>query len=258
MAMGVMVIIGGVVAGLASAVFTSDSYNQGVANVTQHGRVALERMANTVRTATASEDFPGCAVLEVLIDGSRVADTLVVWHPTGAPVNASGPPLARELVIYAPDASDPRQLLEITPASSDTRPMPSPNTEYVTWVSFIEGIKKSSSSTRTVLTDLLRVSALSNIVSGSGNTSRLRGAAHFECRPTPSAADWAAYRGGSVAWANLSWPQGLYGSKKGVRHVAVTMELQLMPTRTPAGEVSPGSLAHPMFGSSTLSYELSK
>jgi hypothetical protein len=261
MAMAVMVIIGGVVAGLASAVQTSNEYAQGVAAATQHGRVALERIAQTVRTATASEDFPGCAVVDVTIDGYHAADTLVVWHPAVAPANPAGPPLACELVIYGPDPTDPRTLAEITPASGDTRSMPLPTADYAGWVAFIDGLMRSASSTKTTLTDLLRAASVASGSSGpppAGPETRLRGAAHFECRVAPSAADWASYRSGTLAWGSLAWPQGLYGSQAGVRQIHVDVELQLMPRATPAGQASAGDLAVAILGSATLNYGLSK
>ncbi len=252
MAMAVMVIIGGVVAGLASAVQTSNEYAQGVASATQHGRVALERIARTVQTATASEDFHGCAAVDLAVGAYRVSDVLVVWHPSGAPANPAGPPLARELVIYGPDPGDPRSLVEVTPADTDVRAMPSPNSDYAGWAAFIDGLLKSSSGTKTPLTDLLRVSAVT-----SGTTS-LRGAAHFECRAAPSAAEWSAYRAGTLAWDALPWPQGLFGSRMGVRQVHVTIELQLMPRAAASGQASAGDLAIPALGSATMNYGLSK
>src|SRR5437762_3345548 len=66
MAMTVMVIISGALAGLASAVCTNNEYSQGIANATQHGRVALERIGQMVRGAAAAENFPGCAVVDLV------------------------------------------------------------------------------------------------------------------------------------------------------------------------------------------------
>jgi hypothetical protein len=258
MAMSVMVLIGGVVAGLASAVYTANDYCQGVANATQHGRVALERIQQTVRTATASETFAGCAMLETVLDSYRVADTLVVWHPAdGVPANASGPPLARELFIYAPDPSDARQLVEIIPSAGDARAMPLPSDDHAAWAIFINGLKSSGSSTKTVLTELLRVANVTSNT-GSGPVTALRGGVQFECRAAPSAASWSAYRAGTVAWNALPWPQGLYGPRTGIRQVSVDVELQLMPRQTAAGHVSAASQVMPMFGSATLYYDLSK
>jgi Tfp pilus assembly protein PilW len=260
MAMSVMVVLGGVVAVLASAVQTNNEYSRGVANATQHGRVALERITHRVRTATACEDFPGCAAVDLTLDGYHVAETLVIWHPAGAPANPAGPPLARELVIYGPDPSDPRNLVEITPSSSDSRAMPLPTADYAGWAAFIDDLTKSSQSTKTVLTDLLRVSAVAYTIGafGSGPGNSLRGAVQFDCRVTPSAADWSAYRGGTMAWNALPWPQGLYGSRLGVRQVSVAIELQIMPRQTDSGQSSPANQAIPMLGSATLNYELNQ
>jgi hypothetical protein len=243
---------------LASAVYTGNEYSQGVANATQHGRVALERIQQSVRTATAAESFAGCAVIETAIDSYRVAETLVVWHPSGAPANPAGPPLARELVIYGPNPSDARQLVEITPSASDARAMPLPTDDYATWAAFIDGLTKSSSSTKTVLTDLLRVASVTANTGGSGPVTAFRGAVQFECRAAPSTASWSAYRAGTVAWSDLPWPQGLYGPRTGVRQVSVDIELQLMPRQTATGQVSAGNQVIPIFGSATLYYDLSK
>src|SRR5262249_30604869 len=167
----------------------------------------------------------------------------------GAP--AVVPPLASDLVIYAPDPSDVRRLLEITPASSDSRPMPLPTVDYTGYLAFIDGLKTSAQSTKTVLTDLLRVSSVTTSTSLPGNTAgtQLRGGVQFDCQMTPTTTDFAAYRTGTAAWNALPWPQGLYGSQIGVRQVGVTIELQLTLRPTAAGEVSPSNLVIPMLDS---------
>src|SRR5439155_17320215 len=123
------------------------------------------------------ENFPGCATVDLVSDGYHVTDTLVIWHPTAAAVNPMGPPLANELVIYAPDPSDVRRLVEIIPAASDTRSVPLPTVDYAGWVAFVNGLKASSQSTKTVLTDLLRVASVATSVPapGLGAGTQLRG-----------------------------------------------------------------------------------
>ncbi len=74
----------------------------------------------------------------------------------------------------------------------------------------------------------------------------------------PSSADWASYRAGTLAWSALPWPQGLYGSRMGVRQVHVAVELQLMPRAAASGQASSGNVAIPMLGSATMNYGLSK
>jgi len=213
-----------------------------------------------VRGAKAVETFPGCAAVDLVSDGYHVTDTLVVWHPSGTPANAAGPPLAKELVIYAPDPSDVRRLLEITPPSSDARAMPLPTVDYTGWVAFIDGLKQSSQSTKTVLTDLLRVASVTSSVAmpGIGAGTQLRGVLQFDCQVTPSTTDFSTYRAGTTAWSALPWPQGLYGSQIGVRQVRVAIELQLTLRQTVAGQVSPGNLVIPMLGSATLNSELNR
>jgi hypothetical protein len=131
--------------------------------------------------------------------------------------------------------------------------MPLPSADYAAWVAFIDGLMQSGSSTKTVLTDLLRVAS----VTSSGGTN-LRGGVQFDCHVSPSMATWAAYRAGTVTWSNVPWPQGLYGPGAGVRQVNVAIELQLMPQTTAAGQASAASRAIPSLGSATLRYELKK
>jgi hypothetical protein len=259
LAMSIMVVIGGVVAGLASAVQSSNDYGQGVARATQHGRVAIERITHMVRTATAAENEPGCAVIDTYVEDFRYPDTLVVWHPTGQPVNPAGPPLASELVIYCPDPSDPRQLVEIT-APGDTRTVSLSAVNAAARQTLVEGIKISSASKKVVLTDLLRVSSAATDGSGSpsGSSQKLRGCVRFDRRALPSESEWANFRASSVAWGDLAWPQGLYGYQQGLRQVWLAIELQIMPNPTVAGTASSASHALPCFGSAALFYELKK
>jgi hypothetical protein len=258
MAMSIMAIIGGAVAVLSSAVQTSNGYSQGVTQVTQHGRVAAERIVRAVSTAAATEDHPGCVVIDTYVGTDRFPDTLVVWRPRGAPVNPQGPPLVRELVIYCVDPADPRQFVEIT-APLDSRPAPFTDLNTSTGRAMIEGIKTSTSSTKVVLTGLLRVSRSATYLSGiPSDPSALRGCVRFQRRLLPSASQWASFRSGSIAWDGLDWPQGIYGSQTGLRQAWLTIELQLMPQATPPGTASAGEDALPWFGSAALFYELRK
>ncbi len=251
MAMVVMVVVGGALAGLASAVWTGNDFSQGLARATQHGRVANERITRMVNTSASAEDHPGFVVIDTFQDGHRFPDTLVVWHPGGLPANPQGPPLVRELVIYCPDPADPRQLVEIT-APGDSRAAPFPDLNTPAWAPFVEGIKTDPGSEKVVLTNLLRVAA-----AGGGGKS-LRGAVRFERRVLPSLAQWSDYRSGGVAWNSIAWPQGIYGSQRGLRQAWLRIELQIMPKQTVDGESSSGSQVIPFFGSASLYYELSK
>jgi Tfp pilus assembly protein PilW len=260
MAMSIMVVIGGVVAGLASAVQSSKDYTQGVARATQHGRVVIERIARMVRTATAFENEPGCVVVDSFEDGFRFPDTLVVWHPAAQPANPQGPPLARELVIYCGNPSDPRQLLEIT-APADSRPVSLATLNSAAGRALIEGIKNSSASQRVVLTDLLRVASVTSAAAAESEAAvatKRRGCVRFDRRLLPSEREWADFRAGSRAWKDLAWPQGLVGTQQGLRQVWLAIELQITPSPTAAGAVSSSAHTLPNFGSAALYYELSQ
>jgi hypothetical protein len=224
-ASSMLLLLAGVIGGLASAVQTSSSYSQGHADAAQHARVALERITREVGQATAVGDYPGFAVIYEDIGGSRYPDTLLVWRPaSGTPANPNGPPLISELVIYSPHPQQPEQLLEIR-APQDTRPIPlDESLNQSPWPETITAVKKDAQSQRVVLTNLLRVSATS---SGS-NLQRAAVRFHHELRPTT--AELAAYRAGTRAWKDLAWPQGLYSSQTGIRQAWVRIEIQLLPS----------------------------
>ena len=141
--------------------------------------------------------------------------------------------------------------MEIT-APGDSRAAPFPDLNTPAWAPFIEGIKTDPGSEKVVLTNLLRVSAT------SGSASTLRGAVRFERRVLPSLAQWSNYRSGGVAWNAIAWPQGIYGSQRGLRQAWLRIELQIVPHPSAADESSSGSQVIPFFGSAALFYELSK
>src|SRR5205085_5577458 len=120
-----------------------------------------------------------------------------------------------------------RRLVEITPASSDVRAVPLPTVDYTLWATFIDGLKNSSQSTKTVLTDLVRVASVtsSTAMPGLSAGTQLRGVVQFDCQATPSATDWSAYRAGTATWSSLAWPQGLYGSQMGGRQAPVAIAM---------------------------------
>jgi hypothetical protein len=86
----------------------------------------------------------------------------------------------------------------------------------------------------------------------------LRGAVRFERELRPSATDWTRYTQGTLAWNNLAWPQGIYGTHTGLRQVWVRTELQLMPGEDVLKADPQGQRAIPFLGSGTLHYELKK
>lgn len=248
-ALSIMVMVVGTLGALARGVQQSFEYTEGHGEATQHSRVVLERIARTVSEATANEQFPGVIVLAATELSWRFPDTLVVWHPTGEPADPQGLPRYNELVIYCPHGSMPNQLVEIT-APSDTRTVP-PVENTAQWRTEIEAIKKNSSSSSIMLTELMRTCSVSE-----DSDSEWRGAVRFETRLRPSANQWDAYLGGSLDWDELPWVQGIYGSRTGMRQVWVRTELQLMPGANATATSRAAQRAVPFLGSAALYYEL--
>ena len=250
-AMTLMVMLVGMLETLAQGVHDAFEYNEGHGMATQHGRVVLDRITRTVGQAIANEQFPGFIVLTERVGSLQFPDTLVVWHPTGNPVDASGLPRYNELVIYCPSASNPNQLLEIT-VPGDTRVVPAVSNQ-TSWATEMAAIKKSKSATTVVLTDLVR----SCPVADSTDAAR-RGAVRFQVRLRPSDAEWTQYKAGTLSWMSLQWVQDLRGSQTGLRQSWLRMEVQLMPGPGILGENTAIQQPIPFFGSAALYYEMHK
>lgn len=249
-ASSMLLMLAGVIGGLASAVQTSSSYGQGHAEAAQHARVAIERISRDISQATAVGDYPGFAVVYDEIGGVKYPETLLVWRPTsGVPSNASGPPLISELVIYCPDPKQPGQLLQIR-APQDSRTIPlDASLNQSPWLETVAALKTDAQSERIVLTNLLRTAAV------SGSKAVPRTAVRFVQELQPSASEMAAYRAGTQSWSSLAWPQGMYGTRAGMRQSWLRLELQLFPGEESRIDTT-GQQATPFLGSAALSYQL--
>ena len=111
--MSVMLLVVGTLAGLAKGVQLSFEHGEAYGTVTQHARVALERIARTANEARANRQFPGFLVVAETEGSWRFPETLVVWRKTAPPAAADVPKVS-ELVLYCPDRGFPNILLEIT------------------------------------------------------------------------------------------------------------------------------------------------
>ncbi|MCE9553505.1 MAG: prepilin-type N-terminal cleavage/methylation domain-containing protein [Planctomycetes bacterium] len=242
-------------AALATAVRSTRGYAEGQGTAAQHARVALARIRSTIEDAYATADFPGMTVISTQVGSYWYPDTLVVWSPTGNPVNAAGPPLYSELVIFCPDPAAPYRLVEIK-APTDMRSTPALS-DASAWLSNINSIKTSSAATKTILTDMLRIADAGSVTSSGGNSSsQLRGAVRFGVMVRPKQSDWTNYKSGTVAWTDLPWVQDIYGSQTGLRQSWCRTELQLVSATTTTATAN--SAAIPFFGSATLYYQLTK
>lgn len=254
MATLILGIVAAALSGLAAASRTAWEYGEGYGNATQHARVVLDRIARTVGEATATETYPGVVVAYATESAWQFPENLVVWRPQGAPANPQGPPLVGELVIFGPDPNDPTRLMEFR-RPNDSTPAPwfdgsDPNL----LLAAINAIKGSSQTQKTLLTDLVRAP--------QGPSVR-RAAIRFVVELRPSAAQWDEFLNGERSWEHqlgpcLFWPQSIYGSTSGLRQVWVRMELQLMPSRDAAANVTHAEQAIPFFGSAALYYQMDR
>jgi hypothetical protein len=163
-------------------------------------------------------------VVDETVSGHRYCDTVVIWHPSGAPTNAAGPPLVNELIIIGPDPNDPRRLMEFTaPTDARTIQLNDASLNTTSGRTLIGSIKAASTTIKTLLTPLVRTAS-----TGNGSTSSLRAAVRFECELHPTTAEMTSYRGGSLAWEDVAWPQGWFSTSCGMRQIWLRSELQLV------------------------------
>ena len=103
-----------------------------------------------------------------------------------------------------------------------------------------------------MLTDLVRVATV-----GTG-TNSIQGCVRFFSTLTPSATDWAAYKGVTLLWNNIPWAQSIHGTTTGLRQVRVATELQLMPGEQWVLGDPAGMQAVPFLASAALYYDMHK
>jgi len=254
LAVSILVLIAGSLGALAQAVQSGSDYGEGHGMAAQHARITLERITRTVSEATANEQFPGILVVAETLGSWRFPDTLVVWHPTGQARQPTGLPCFDELVIYCPNPQSPGQLWELTiPAGSDARTVPAV-TDTTSWTAELNAIKASQTASRVVLTDLMRTATVSQ-----GNSGAQRAVVRFVDRLRPSKDEWDKYQAGKLPWEQLSWVQGMFSPKTGLRQSWVRIELQLLPVATSSGNAaSLQKQTIPFLGSATLYYDLQR
>jgi len=241
----VMALFAAAISALAMAVQQNTQHNDGVGAVTQHARVAIQRIERAASGATANENFPGFAVFGDSTQGWEYPDTLVIWRGDVAVADPDGLPLFSELVVYCPDVSNPSRLLEITtPTYTDSAP---PLSDTSAWYAYLDAIRKGGWSTQTELSDRLRTVPF-------GQQTRQVGAVRFEVTLRPSEQEWADYQSKTLAWEELSWVQGMYGGQTGLRQAWCRCELQL---EIPDSD-STGQLEIPFLGSASKYFVLER
>jgi len=246
----------------ATTVEDTAQFTQGYGEATQHARVIRQRIDRTVAAAVANEDYPGIVVLDELVGSWRFPDTLIVWSPeSGVAASPSGCPLVSELVVYMPNPDAPNELWELTDRGNTSDALSSADATLWTttqslagWQNTVAAMVNSADSTKTVLTDVLRVRSTS--LSDSSNVSTWRGCVRFESRLLPSWTQWTGYKAATLTWNDLSWAQSIHGSDTGLRQVWLRFEFQLRPERTVGATDSAVMPPVPFFGSAALYYEM--
>jgi len=251
LAVAIMAMVAGTMGILARGMQQSYQYTQGYGTATQHARVVLERIERTIREATTSDEFPGAIAVAEMVDAWRFPEILVVWHPSGDPVDPDGLPRFNELVIYCPNLNAPNQLIELT-VPSDGRIVP-PVTNRPQWRAEIGAIRQTNAGNSISLSELVRTCAVEDAAAGSVLSMA---AVRFETRLRPSQDEWDDYQNGDVAWEDLAWVQGICGSQTGMRQVWVRAEVQLTPQAASIAEDSATNKPVPFFGSESINYEL--
>jgi hypothetical protein len=236
-------IVGGAAAVVRTVRVGSDySYGHGAA--IQHGRVLAERIGRAVRQAAATDLEPPLVVLADEAGAWRFPDTLVVWK---SDANADQAPQVSELVLFCPNPNTPNVLWELT-APGDSRTVSLADAAALAAV--VSELKSASSSQKIELTTLAHTATVAE------DNGRRRAALRLEADFRPTAAEWASLQGGTADWNSLSWAQGIYGSKTGLRQAWVRFELLLDPANNAAATGENPYPAIPFFGSATRNYEL--
>jgi hypothetical protein len=254
--MSVMLLVVGMLAGLATGVQLSFGRGEAYGTITQHARVVLDRITRTANEAYANDVFPGVLVVPDYDGSVRFPEVLVVWNPKRAVANRTAPsrpgglPLWNELVIYCPDRYSralPSHLVEIRPTSTATVPAV---TAATAWQTQIETLRKSTQGD--LLTPLLRTAALSG--------GQPRGVVRFERVLTPSDNDltgWQTAGSTADAWGNLPWLHAVCfkdsSPRSGLRQARVRIELQLVRSTTD-NTVPEAAHIIPFFGSAAVYY----
>ncbi len=280
-----------VLAGMSNAVNSAWSYTKGVEDSDLQARAAIERIEYMI-SQTGVYDLAGqptrvgMTVVSRPVGTNQIPDVLVLW--TGGRsggMSANGVlnrlPNVGELLIYTWDSKNPGQLIEVAfpgqTASFDFAASDLPTT--------VTNLLTSTAAEKIPLCDRLRQSSLSTSssavsapvfppASGTGSpfgpslppgpssspssstpTSSVTqsiGNARFVLSLTPSDSELASAAPQTTAWMQLSWPQGTFGNRSGVRQATLQIELQVEPDGIVRASDTVSAI--PFFGSASLRY----
>lgn len=241
----ILSLIAASLAGVATAVRSSNSYCTGQTQAAQHARVTLARLESNLAGATANESFPGCRVFTTTVSGSTFPDALVIWKPLTTALAPTGLPRVNELLLYTWNPSTANELIEIRD-TANTAAAPA-WTATSSWNTLVANLKSSNTATRTVLTTRLQTAK-------PAANAGARGAVRFLILAAPTDAQWTNYRAGTIAWDDLDWPLDRYGQSYGSRIVACQIELLMSASDSTTSTTT----VVPFFGSASFSYQLSR
>ena len=280
-----------VLAGMSNAVNSAWSYTKGVEDSDLQARAAIERIEYMI-SQTGVYDLAGqptrvgMTVVSRPVGKSLVPDVLVLW--TGGRsggMSANGVlqrlPTVGELLIYTWDASSPSQLIEVA-FPGQTASFDFAASDLATTVA---NLLTSKTAEKIPLCDRLRLSSLStsssavsapvvpplsgmgslygvSLPSGSSSstsstattasTTQSIGNARFTLTLTPTDSELASASPQTTAWTQLSWPQGNYGNRSGMRQATLQIELQVEPDGIVRASDTVSAI--PFFGSASLRY----
>ena len=271
-----------VLAGMSNAVNSAWSYTKGVEDSDLQARAAIERIEYMISQAgvydlAGQPTRAGMTVVSRPVGTNQVPDVLVLW--TGGRsggMSANGVlnrlPTVGELLIYTWDAKSPSQLIEVA-FPGQTASFDFAASDLATTVA---NLLTSTAAEKIPLCDRLRQSALStssssvsapvvpptsgpsvpssstsSTATAAGSTQSI-GNARFALTLTPSDSELASAAPLTTAWTQLSWPQGNYGNRSGMRQATLQIELQVEPDGIVRASDTVSAI--PFFGSASLRY----
>ncbi len=231
----------------------------------------------------------GMAVVTRTVGKNQLPDVLVLWtggRSGGMATSGvqSRLPTVGELLIYTWDASTPASLIEVAfPgqsasfdfAASDlstqvTNLLNTKTAEIIPLCSQlrVSSLNSTSTSSTTSLTpvligqtslygtslDMSASIGTSSPTTSTTSSSKTQSVANlrFTLTQNPTDIELASATPQTTAWTQLSWPQGTFGNRSGMRQATLQIELQVEPDGI--ARASDTVTAIPFFGSASLRY----
>lgn len=257
MAMTITAMLSVVLGGIVLAVQTARQHTEGLEEATLQAGAALERIEFMIAHAGTYRAGGGPVTLGMAVVPRRwssfdLPEALVVWSGgrTGGMADAglqSRLPRINELVIYTPDPTEPRHLVEIThPANNGAIDF-----RDGSFASAVRTLIDSPDAKKTLLVNRIRRSQLSGF---AGFSTAHAANVRFELTQSPTDADLAAAAPGTAGWLALPWSGGIVSSTSGLRQATVRIELQIEPRAHEARGADQKTIAIPFFGSEGIRY----